>query len=100
MRATSSGRDVEVLRLSGRFDANSTREFKTLYEPLLQDRQVHIIEVNLGAIEYIDSSALGMLLLLRDRALRAAKKVVLSNCRGTILDVLEVANFNAIFELS
>lgn len=98
-RAKYSGH-IEVLRLSGNFDYKCSQQFRNLYEPLLSDDSIDTVEVHLGAVDYIDSSALGMLLLLRERAAKATKKVVLSHCGGTTRDVLEVAQFNQLFELN
>jgi anti-anti-sigma factor len=87
------------ISLSGRFDFNAHREFRGSYDAIVSDAEVREIEVDLGGVDYLDSSALGMLLLLKERASSAHKSVVLSNCRGMVLQVLEVANFNKLFNL-
>ena len=53
----------------------------------------------MGEVEYLDSSALGMLLLLRDKGKAMGKQVSLANCGGTVRDVLRVANFDKLFAL-
>lgn len=88
-----------VVRLSCRFDFNCIREFRELYEPLLNDAAITAIEVNLSGVEYIDSTALGMLLALRDKAKNARKEVVLGSCEGVTRQVLEVANFDRLFAM-
>ena len=88
------------IRLTCRFDFNCIREFKTLYEPLLNDASVTAIEVNMSGVEYVDSSALGMLLALRDKAKGLRKQVTLNECRGVPRQVLEVANFDQLFEIT
>jgi anti-anti-sigma factor len=98
MATTTPNSRVEVLALSGSFDFNFFREFRNLYEPVLKNDAVHTVEIDLGAVEYIDSSALGMLLLLREKAQQATKKVVISHCREATREVLEVAQFNQLFE--
>jgi anti-anti-sigma factor len=51
-------------------------------------------------VEYIDSSALGMLLVLRDKAKESGKSVRLVNCHGMIKQVLDIAHFERFFEIS
>jgi HptB-dependent secretion and biofilm anti anti-sigma factor len=97
MNATH-GKSIEEVKIFGRFDFKFFREFKNLYEPLLHNDAVRTLEINLGGVDYIDSSALGMLLLLREKALKSTKKVVLTHCKGSTRDVLDVAHFSQLFE--
>jgi len=85
------------IALQGRFDFNAHRDFKSSYDPVLGAADVNVIEVDLGAVAYLDSSALGMLLLLREKAGRVNKTVALSNCHGTVQQALEIANFGRLF---
>ncbi|MBZ0092604.1 MAG: STAS domain-containing protein, partial [Sulfuricellaceae bacterium] len=85
------------LILKGRFDFNSQRLFRSSYDTPLGSSEVKQLEIDLGDVEYLDSSALGMLLLLKERASVAGKDIVLANCRGTVKQVLEIANFNKLF---
>jgi anti-anti-sigma factor len=89
-----------VLRLSGRFDFSLFRSFRELYEPVLADADVAVIQLNFAAVDYVDSAALGMLLMLRDKAEKLGKKVVLGDCSATVQQLLEVANFNQLFEIT
>jgi len=87
------------MSLQGRFDFNAHREFRGSYDAVINDAEVREVEVDLGGVDYLDSSALGMLLLLKERAAAAHKTVALSNCRGMVAQVLEVANFNKLFNI-
>ncbi|MFT3931720.1 MAG: STAS domain-containing protein [Spongiibacteraceae bacterium] len=87
------------VHLNCRFDFNCIREFKELYEPLLNDAGIKAIEINMGGVEYIDSTALGMLLALRDKSRGAKKTISISGCKGVPRQVLEVANFDKLFEI-
>lgn len=88
-----------VVQLNCRFDFNCIREFKELYEPFLSDGAVTTIEINMGGVEYIDSTALGMLLALRDKSRGAKKTISISGCKGVPRQVLEVANFDKLFDI-
>lgn len=89
-----------VVQLNGRFDFNCIREFKALCDPLLNIAMVTAIEINMSNVEYIDSTALGMLLTLRDKGKAAKKTVSLRGCKGVPKQVLEVANFDKLFEIA
>jgi anti-anti-sigma factor len=88
------------LSLSGRFDFTVHREFRQSYESLLKQPGVKGLEVDLGGVDYIDSSALGMLLLLKESAEREKMKLALTHCTGAVRRVLDVANFGKLFALS
>lgn len=87
------------ISLNGRFDFNSHQEFRSGYEEAVRSDGVNEVEVDLGGVDYMDSSALGMLLLLKEKATMVNKKVVLENCRGTVLQILEIANFQKLFTI-
>lgn len=83
--------------LSGSFTFDAYRDFKAEYTPILDSGNFKEIEIDLGGVEYLDSSALGMLLLLKERI--GNKPIVLSNSRGTVKSVLEIANFHQLFTM-
>lgn len=87
------------IAMSGRFDFNSHRQFRDAYEEILQNPEAREVELDLGAVDYLDSSALGMLLLLREKTGNAGKSMALTNCKGVVQQVLEVANFNKLFTI-
>jgi len=85
------------VRLDGNFTYEAHRGFKEATQPALDDAAVRQIEIDFGAVGYLDSAALGMLLLLNERA--AGRQVRLVNVKGTVRSVLEIANFGKIFEI-
>ena len=87
------------LVLNGRFDFNSHRAFRDACDQAIQASGVKEIEVDFSHVEYLDSSALGMLLLLREKAQRVNTKVSLTHCTGIVQQVLEVANFQQLFTI-
>jgi anti-anti-sigma factor len=86
-----------VIRLSGRFDFSRHREFKAGCEAALNQAGVRAIDVDLEGVDYLDSSALGMLLLLKERADARALPVTLLNCGEIVREILDVANFDTLF---
>lgn len=89
-----------VIRLSGRFDFNTHREFRGAYEPLVADAAIRTVTVDFTGVDYLDSSALGMLLMLRDKLGGASKEVLLTGVRGNVNQVLDIANFGKLFQIS
>lgn len=89
-----------TLSLSGRFDFTMHREFCQSYESALKEPGVKGLEVDLGGVDYIDSSALGMLLLLKESTERGRMQLALTHCTGSVRRVLDVANFGKLFSLS
>jgi len=89
-----------VIKLSGRFDFNTHRDFRSAYENVVADAAVREIQVDFTGVDYLDSSALGMLLMLRDKASGTGKEVGLANVRGNVKQVLDIANFGKLFKLS
>lgn len=87
--------DVLHIDITGRFDFNCHQEFRAVYETSEARRFV----VNLKDVDYLDSSALGMLLLLRERS-EDSGPVRIVNCRPAVRHILEIAHFNAIFAIA
>ena len=91
--------NTAVISMSGRFDFNSHREFRSASEQAAKVEGVNEIEVDMNEVDYLDSSALGMLLLLREKSNAANRKLVLLNCKGMVQQVLNVANFGKLFTI-
>jgi anti-anti-sigma factor len=89
-----------VIKLNGRFDFNTHREFRGAYEPLINDADTQAVVVDFSGVDYLDSSALGMLLMLRDKLGGAGKEVALTGVRGNVKQVLDIANFGKLFPIS
>lgn len=89
-----------VISLSGRFDFNAHREFRTAYDPLVSDASVTSVLVDFSGVDYLDSSALGMLLMLRDKLGGVNKEVALTGVKGNVKQVLDIANFGKLFKIS
>jgi HptB-dependent secretion and biofilm anti anti-sigma factor len=96
---TSIQKHVAILRLSGRFEFSTHREFRDASKAALQNSAVKEIQIDLGKVEYLDSSALGMLLLCRENALEVGKSIILDHPTGAVRQVLDIANFHKLFTI-
>ncbi|WP_028453449.1 STAS domain-containing protein [Chitinilyticum aquatile] len=86
-----------VITLRGSFTFEVHREFKQVTNSALERNDITAIDLDLGEVDYMDSAALGMLLLLNERC--NGRKITLLNCKGTVRSVLDIANFSKIFEI-
>jgi anti-anti-sigma factor len=85
--------------LTGQFDFSAHREFRQACDDLLAEPAVRDLLVDFQQVDYLDSSALGMLLLLKEKAAANGKSLALVNCRDTVRQVLEIACFGKIFTI-
>lgn len=90
---------ASVVKLSGRFTFDSHRDFRDAISTHLAGH-ANEIAIDFSAVEYMDSAALGMLLLARERAAEQGKTVTLTNCRGPVKAVLDIANFQRLFDIT
>ena len=88
-----------VIKLMGRFDFNAHREFRSAYDSLVADVSISSVVVDFTGVDYLDSSALGMLLMLRDKMGGGNKEVSLSGVKGNVKQVLDIANFGKLFKI-
>lgn len=94
---SSSSGNIVTINISGRFDFSSHREFREAYSST--DGAASEYVVDMSATEYIDSSALGMLLLLREHAGSEQSKISIQNPGLEVKDILIVSNFDKLFTL-
>ncbi|MBX3685660.1 MAG: STAS domain-containing protein [Rhodocyclaceae bacterium] len=91
--------DSALMRLSGRFDFNAHRNFREAVDKALSLPEVTSIGVDLAEVTYLDSSALGMLLMLRDKGRAGNRAINLLRAGGSVKQVLEIANFAKLFNI-
>jgi anti-anti-sigma factor len=88
---------ILTIKLAGRLDFAMHQAFSEAYSSHAPDRvQQYILDMR--ALTYLDSSALGMLLLLKDHASKTAK-ISIINCSKDVSKIFEIANFNQLFEI-
>ncbi len=93
---SEDGREITIY-IKGRFDFNSHQEFRQHCESVKHPGVKYVIDMS-GA-EYMDSSALGMLLLLREQAGNDNANIDIVQCRPEIRQILEIAHFNQLFRI-
>lgn len=86
-----------VIRIEGRFDFSTHQAFRDAYEH--GDPGIRNYIVDLSDTTYLDSSALGMLLLLRDYAGGDSARIVIENCNNDVRRILSISNFEQLFNI-
>jgi HptB-dependent secretion and biofilm anti anti-sigma factor len=95
--ATNTGSTLTI-KVEGRFDFSSHQEFRQAYETA--PSAITAYEINMSQASYLDSSALGMLLLLRDYAGGDGANIKISGCNADVKKILTISNFGQLFEIS
>lgn len=96
LECEKQGDHCTVIRIKGRFDFSCHAAFREAYSG---PNQAADYVIDMEEASYMDSAALGMLLLLREHAQRNGGKVLITNCRGQTYDVLQIANFHRLFKI-
>ena len=99
MSVTSNQKEGEiVIRIDGRFDFSSHADFNRAF--VNSDGALNHYTVDLSGASYLDSSALGMLLLLREHAGNDSERVVIKNPSPEVRNLLQIANFMQLFKIT
>lgn len=98
--SVNAASNTATICLSGHFAFDAHREFKAAYKNQLNDSKVGNIVIDLSGVEYLDSSALGMLMVLRDHVADAGKSLTLSNPSSIAARTFDIAGFYKMFSIS
>ena len=88
-----------VIKLSGRFEFHTQNDFRESYTLALKNAEIKTIILNLSKVEYLDSSALGMLLLFKASAEMENKHIIISAASKNVMEIFEIAKFNHLFNM-
>ena len=93
--AIAENGDQVTIAVSGHFDFDLYDEFRASFANTKGNGVRYVVD--LSATEHLDSSAIGMLLLLRDHAGGDASDVEIRGASDSVRKLLEVANFARLF---
>jgi anti-anti-sigma factor len=91
--------DTTVIYLDGHFVFDGRICFRDAYDQCLARNETRLILLDMAKVSRMDSSALGMLLLLKERAEAVNKTVHIRGASGLPRSLLEVAQFHRIFTI-
>ncbi|MDH3354826.1 MAG: STAS domain-containing protein [Chromatiales bacterium] len=87
-----------IITVGEDFSFNSYADFRAASEKM--PAAAKSVEIDLQKATKIDSSALGMLLLMREQVEHQVSKVKIRNPQPAVLEVLKLASLDTIFEIS
>lgn len=90
--------DVLTIVVQGRFDFSALQLFRNSYEKISPKPNKFIID--LRESDYLDSSALGMLLALRDYAGGDSANINIVNCNPDIKKILVITKLDELFTVN
>jgi len=86
-----------VIYINGSFNFDQHSAFRDAYRDIETDKGMSV-SVDLQHSEYMDSAALGMLLLLDEHF--KDQRINITNCSSYIKQVLDIVNFEKKFNIS
>lgn len=96
VQKSSDGKNITI-KIGNKFNYSSHTDFRASYSGE-KDMEISYI-VDMQDTDYMDSSALGMLLLLREHVANDQNRVSIINCNTEISNILEISNFNMLFDI-
>jgi len=96
-RQVSEDGKTLTISITGRFDITTYKDFSEAYKDKLDSISKWIIDM--ADVEYLDSSALGMLLMLRERSGSDSAVIDIINCSPSVKNILKMANFDKLLNM-
>ncbi|PCI43545.1 MAG: anti-anti-sigma factor [Moraxellaceae bacterium] len=94
---SQDGKELTI-KIQGRFDFSAHQEFRDAYEETSEPPEQYVVDMK--DTTYLDSSALGMLLLLRDHAGGDTANINIVNCNPDVKKILTISNFEQLFGIN
>lgn len=93
---SADGKELTI-KIEGRFDFSALQAFRNAYEKILPVPERFVID--LKESDYLDSSALGMLLSLRDHAGGDDAKIRIVDANNDIKKILMITKLDELFTI-
>jgi HptB-dependent secretion and biofilm anti anti-sigma factor len=91
---SDDGKQLTIV-LDEKFDFGKVQDFRNAYEN--HSEELTRIVIDLSQTEYMDSSALGMLLNMQKIMSARVKEFSIINCRPQVLKILQISRFDKKF---
>ena len=87
-----------TIQIKGKFDFNLVQSFRQAYAQM-SEKTVKVI-IDLRETDYMDSSALGMLLNMKKTIDSQVQTIEISNCQPQLRKILQISRFDKKFDIS
>lgn len=93
-----NGGRMLVIKVGEKFDFSKVQDFRDAYAGL--DDHIDTVEVDLALTDYMDSSALGMLLNMQKNLGTRIQSYRITHCRPQVARILKISRFDKKFDIS
>ncbi|MFT6989883.1 MAG: anti-anti-sigma factor [Paraglaciecola sp.] len=94
---STNGKELTIY-VEEKFDFGKVQDFRLAYSE--GSEGINSIVINLQKTEYMDSSALGMLLNMQKSLSETVTSFKITHCRPQVLKILQIARFGKKFEIA
>lgn len=94
--ASADGK-ILTIQIRGKFDFNLVQSFRQAYAEV--GEQTEKVVIDLRETDYMDSSALGMLLNMKKTLGDSIGSIHISNCRPQLKKILQISRFDKKFDI-
>jgi anti-sigma B factor antagonist len=98
--ATDRTGDTVVVRLAGQLDMAATFTLEPALERLTRDRAARALVVDMAGVEFMDSSALGLLLTTQQRLQSEDVQFVVANPSTSVRRLLELTGAGDVLSIA
>jgi HptB-dependent secretion and biofilm anti anti-sigma factor len=92
---SSDGTEVTI-SLPEKFDFQLHKEFRAAYE----ESNVKSLVLDMNKTQYMDSSALGMLLQLKEYTDKHNSEIKIKNASKNVMQIMQIAHFDKLFKVA
>ncbi|MEM6458248.1 MAG: STAS domain-containing protein [Planctomycetota bacterium] len=97
---TQDGPRVTVRLETREVETDQLRELVGQLKPAVQAGEVETLAFDLGAVEFLPSACLALLLMLYQEVKKRGGRILLLNCQENVAFLLRLARLDKIFELA
>ena len=97
VESSNEGKQVKIA-ISGNFDFTVVQDFRKTYMDINGDDTD--VTVDMRETEYMDSSALGMLLNMKKHIGETTEGIKIINCRPQVKKILDISRFDKKFNIT
>jgi anti-anti-sigma factor len=87
------------IRLPEQFDYTHSRDLLSVYPQVFAEAKGKRVILDFSKVAYLDSSALGMLVLLQKKAVEQGIAIAIRGARQEAADILQMANIQKIIDI-
>ncbi len=89
-----------ALHIPERFDFSYHKQFTEQYQAALSTDGISEIALDFSKVSYLDSSALGMMVLFQKKAKSKNVSVKIRGAQDSAKEILQIAHFDRLFDIS